>query len=44
MSVIKDFELGGGFPAHNKYKLYIYYYADISHSELLNDTCDTLHS
>ena len=42
MSVIKDFDLGGGFPAHNKYKFkFIYYYADFSHSELLNDTHDT---
>ena len=29
MCVIKDFELRGGFPAHNKYKFkFIYYYAD----------------
>ena len=28
MSVIKDFELRGGFLAHNKYKFkFIYYYA-----------------
>ena len=36
MSVIKDFDLGGGFPAHNKYKFkFIYYYADISHPNCL---------
>ena len=40
MSVIKNFELGGRFPAHNKYK-FIYYFADFSHCELLNDTRDT---